>query len=305
MEYLKTILYGIDSEQTNTFTVSNARDDQGRTGIHACILKMLELDKLRTDMTRIKEKHFQKPRKKTKREPKEKEEDNLQEKKTENDEVWDNGILNEAELRKMKEEEDHILKKLENLDECFNILLSSGANINMLEQGQPLFECKAPLHHVVEAKNLYHLEYILKRTKGLNLNYSVLSSKTLLTPLILAASLGHTDIVATFISYGINMKIADVNGWTPLHHAVATGTIHDVRSLVIAGAPRDVKTIQPLGLTPADIAKQRNRLEIFYFLKTYVGELPVRPGRLLDHLIDRYEIKVPDFSVQKQCKKKT
>ena len=75
-----------------------------------------------------------------------------------------------------------------------------------------------------------------------------------------------------------------------------------VKTLVIAGASRTSLTIEPARLTPADIAKLRNRFQIYYFLNSYVSELPVRPGRLLDHLVDRYNIKVPKISAEKDLK---
>ena len=120
------------------------------------------------------------------------------------------------------------------------------------------------------------------------------------TPLIRAAALGSTEIVGTLISYGINLKVPDHNGWTPLHHAAGTGSLDVVRALVIAGASRATLTEKPMGQTAADIAKERDRLEIFYFLKSYFDSHEARPGRLLDHLIERYEIEVPNMTEQRQ-----
>ena len=119
---------------------------------------------------------------------------------------------------------------------------------------------------------------------------------------MLAVSLGYTEIVGLFLTYGINLKPTDINGWTALHHASASGTLHDVKALVIAGASRTLVTSEPSRLTPADIAKLRNRFQIYYFLKSYISELPVRPGRLLDHLVDRYNIKVPKISAERDLK---
>ena len=70
---------------------------------------MLELDKLRAGMTHMKT--FSKPSKKRKLRSTGK--DQRQDWTEGDNDLWDNGILSEEDLVKMKEEENRILEKLE------------------------------------------------------------------------------------------------------------------------------------------------------------------------------------------------
>lgn len=51
------------------------------------------------------------------------------------------------------------------------------------------------------------------------------------TPLMLASSKGHVDMVAWLIKHGSNVRSADQDGWSAAHHACVSGSLEVIRVL--------------------------------------------------------------------------
>ena len=72
------------------------------------------------------------------------------------------------------------------------------------------------------------------------------------TPILLAASNGHADVVGLLMELGADIQKED-NYWrTPLHIAAAYGRVEMVRRLMMGGA--DVNRKDKRGRTPLDYA---------------------------------------------------
>lgn len=87
-----------------------------------------------------------------------------------------------------------------------------------------------------------------------------LKSHAGITPLLQAAAMGHTGVAAALIGCGARASEPDNEGWTPLHKAVANGFAEISELLLKAGA--DPEARHAGGVTPADIARQKQRADI-------------------------------------------
>ncbi|KAG8466107.1 hypothetical protein KFE25_001863 [Diacronema lutheri] len=82
-------------------------------------------------------------------------------------------------------------------------------------------------------------------------------SKMRLTPLAMAAMGAHEGACVALLEHAADAGLGDENGWTPLHHAAASGSPAVCALLVTAGASRHALTVgkrSPLELCPADAA---------------------------------------------------
>ncbi|OTF83741.1 26S proteasome non-ATPase regulatory subunit 10-like protein [Euroglyphus maynei] len=85
------------------------------------------------------------------------------------------------------------------------------------------------------------------------------------TPLIIAASAGHKDIVEYLVNKGADIDAATVNGQRPLHYAASKGWIDICRYLVESGAT--INVCDRLKQTPLHRSVSRGHEDIVrYFL---------------------------------------
>ena len=68
------------------------------------------------------------------------------------------------------------------------------------------------------------------------------------TPLHIAASLGHTDVIAALLEYGADVHATNADGDTPLHCAISAGCATAALILTVNGAPQEALSL--LGATP-------------------------------------------------------
>ncbi len=91
------------------------------------------------------------------------------------------------------------------------------------------------------------------------------------TPLFMAASLGHLDIVKLLVSRGAEINATETDavygGATPLHGAAGQGHLEVVRFLVSRKA--DVNATFKGGLTPLMLAAAQGHGEVERFLKQH------------------------------------
>ncbi|XP_071139792.1 poly [ADP-ribose] polymerase tankyrase-like [Mytilus edulis] len=107
-----------------------------------------------------------------------------------------------------------------------------------------------------------------------------------LTPLMLAALIGHLEVVTFLVSHGSQLEVTDKFGLTALHYAAQSGEIDVTKWLIDQGCSPWVKSKQ--GKTPYDLLKiesydneerKRKKKELMDFLEV-VGldvELVVGP----------------------------
>lgn len=82
------------------------------------------------------------------------------------------------------------------------------------------------------------------------------------TPLMLAASEGHTNLIELFLDRGSILEASDKEGLTALGWACLRGRIPAVQHLIERGA--DVKTTDNTGRTPLDLAAFQVNIYLYY-----------------------------------------
>ena len=88
------------------------------------------------------------------------------------------------------------------------------------------------------------------------------------TPIFVAASNGHTEIVKFLVGYGANRNAPKYNGFTPMHMAAWNGHTEIVRILIgCTETPND--PVNYYGCTPYQMARQKNHFEIMNLLKRF------------------------------------
>lgn len=89
---------------------------------------------------------------------------------------------------------------------------------------------------------------------------------------------GFEDAVLLLLNYRADSNIADWKGNLPLHLAAETGPLNVVRLLLDATA--DIGARNNAGLTPAELALGRQRLDVYELIQAHVrnGELKRKKG---------------------------
>ena len=87
----------------------------------------------------------------------------------------------------------------------------------------------------------------------------------LFTPLLIAATNGHIDVVRVLLIHGANPNIQNVDGVTPLHNSIFEGHVETVKLLLEYGANPAV--YDRLGNTPIDLAKRSANSQLRGLLK--------------------------------------
>jgi ankyrin repeat protein len=109
------------------------------------------------------------------------------------------------------------------------------------------------LHIVVRRQDSTYLNYLLARGAEPNLKNNRGE-----TPLLIAASLGATDMIETLVKHGANVNMGNSSGETALIRAVQRRDATMVRSLIDLGADPDQKDLLQ-GSSARDYAHQDTR----------------------------------------------
>ncbi|MET4663192.1 ankyrin repeat domain-containing protein [Sphingomonas sp. PvP056] len=109
------------------------------------------------------------------------------------------------------------------------------------------------LHIVVRRQDSTYLNYLLARGADPNLR-----NERGETPLLIASSLGSTDMIETLVKHGANVNMGNASGETALIRAVQRRDTTMVRSLIDLGADPDQKDLLQ-GSSARDYAHQDKR----------------------------------------------
>ena len=109
------------------------------------------------------------------------------------------------------------------------------------------------LHIVVRRQDSTYLNYLLARGADPNLR-----NERGETPLLIASSLGSTDMIETLVKHGANVNMGNSSGETALIRAVQRRDATMVRSLIDLGADPDQKDLLQ-GSSARDYAHQDTR----------------------------------------------
>jgi len=109
------------------------------------------------------------------------------------------------------------------------------------------------LHIVVRRQDSTYLNYLLARGADPNLR-----NERGETPLLIASSLGSTDMIETLVKHGANVNMGNSSGETALIRAVQRRDTTMVRSLIDLGADPDQKDLLQ-GSSARDYAHQDTR----------------------------------------------
>jgi ankyrin repeat protein len=76
----------------------------------------------------------------------------------------------------------------------------------------------------------------------------------------------HPVVVRLLVAQGATIDLANLTGFTPLHHAAENGSVEAGRVLLELGA--DWTLVNKEGLRPLDVARERGQLEMVVLLDT-------------------------------------
>lgn len=88
-----------------------------------------------------------------------------------------------------------------------------------------------------------------------------------ISPLHLAATKGHTDLVRVLVSVGISPNVRDISGMTPLHRAAFKGQTEMAQLLISLGSDPLLK--DGSGATPYDLAVDSSHQDTAAYLKEF------------------------------------
>ncbi|XP_077121122.1 ankyrin repeat, SAM and basic leucine zipper domain-containing protein 1 isoform X3 [Ranitomeya variabilis] len=163
------------------------------------------------------------------------------------------------------------------------LLLDKGANANFERDTFTVLmaacTANASEEHIVKC-----VEFLLSR----NVSPNVCCRKKM-TPVMHAASGGHTQVVTLLVAHGAAINAQDENGFTGLTWAAHSGHKNTVLKLLELGA--DIRLPTKTGNTAADIARENNHLE--------ENDLTLR--QLL--YLEENELKKAGITDVKDCKK--
>ena len=157
-------------------------------------------------------------------------------------------------IRKMTGKKEWVIK----------ILLYSGADLNFMSSSKA-YEAGSLLHFAVERNLLQIVEWLVEKGVDVNGRTTMLHR----TPLMIAALKGHGDIVMFLLNKGAMLTLNDKDdrGWTPLHFAAGFCNPLIVKSLLLAGADKEMTN--KAGNNPVYEAKLRGRKENVDILLTH------------------------------------
>ncbi|XP_017494703.1 PREDICTED: 26S proteasome non-ATPase regulatory subunit 10-like [Rhagoletis zephyria] len=121
-----------------------------------------------------------------------------------------------------------------------------------------------PLHRAASAGQINLVRQLLETTNGV---YPIdLPDSLGWTPLIIAASAGHREVVAYLVERGANVQAVTANSQSALHFACGKGHLEVVKLLVDNGCP--LNTRDRFGYTPFIRAVLANREAVVEYLLT-------------------------------------
>ncbi|ARE67579.1 SWPV1-014 [Shearwaterpox virus] len=132
----------------------------------------------------------------------------------------------------------------------YNIMISY---LRLLTHPQYKVRIINVLFEAIYEKKLYVIDYLLMKNVDPNKEMQLVNSVNCKTPLMLASSLGYTDIIKLLIRYGANVnKRSNFMKKTALHMAVEYGKYEAVKILLEYGADvnsMDIDMYTPMHLT--------------------------------------------------------
>ncbi|XP_053575172.1 ankyrin repeat, SAM and basic leucine zipper domain-containing protein 1 [Bombina bombina] len=142
--------------------------------------------------------------------------------------------------------------------EMVRVLLDRGANASF-EKDKFTVLMAACTAQSTEEKIVKCVELLLSRNADPNV-----ACRRKMTPVMYAAREGHTQVVTLLVAKGADIDAQDEIGYTALTWAAHEARKNSVLKLLDLGADKTLSCKN--GNTPAEIAKQRNNLEIYSIL---------------------------------------
>eukprot|EP01130_Rhizamoeba_saxonica_P008083 TRINITY_DN3267_c0_g2_i1.p1 TRINITY_DN3267_c0_g2~~TRINITY_DN3267_c0_g2_i1.p1 ORF type:complete len:566 (+),score=78.55 TRINITY_DN3267_c0_g2_i1:9-1706(+) len=140
---------------------------------------------------------------------------------------------------------------------AFHQLINADADYNVVDLN--LNNC---LHVAVMYENIAIVHYILKYT---TININAKNSKGM-TPLMMAANKGLSDILRYLLIMGANMRLQDLNGLTALHHSLYNDEGVTAFRLIKIGSSLSLEDNH--GLTPADICLKKDQQNLLSLIES-------------------------------------
>lgn len=126
--------------------------------------------------------------------------------------------------------------------ECAKLLLSAGADVNILD-----FDKRSALHLALEQQEQELVELLVQ--SGANVNQT---SQDFVSPLHFVAQRGPGAVMKLLLDKGADVKLVNDDGWSALHLAARAGNAEKVQMLVVAGSAVSAPNSQ--GNTPLHLA---------------------------------------------------
>jgi len=160
---------------------------------------------------------------------------------------------------------DRILKRMTELKRKEDHVLSTDSN------GQHA------LHYAAGEGNIDVMKALVRKYEA----KADCKDKDDMTPLMVLAQAGHDSCITTYIrECGANVRAADTDGMTSLHHAASSGQHKSIQALLEEGAPLDA-TLPPgtsltAGATPLHLASANGHVECVRVLVEYGACVDIR-----------------------------
>ncbi|KAG8439810.1 hypothetical protein GDO86_005829 [Hymenochirus boettgeri] len=166
------------------------------------------------------------------------------------------------------------------------LLLDRGANARF-EKDKFTVLMAACTAHSIEEKIVKCVELLLSRNADPNM-----ACRKQITPIMLSAREGHSQVVALLVAHGAEINAQDENGYTALSWAAKNGHKNTVLKMLELGADKTLSNKN--GETPAEIAKKYNHLEIYSILALSTNLGPGKLNLTKEEAIYRYLKIQPD-----------